>query len=118
MPALPGAAELTRALGRWLIESAPAAPPPSVSAALSAADREVLALALERGVQHLLTGDAPLRREAQRHGVPCLGATDLVVLFKRAGLLSLVRPALDRMRAEGFGVDGTKCYAALCSAGE
>lgn len=114
----PGALELSRALGSWLTEVAPASPLPPVSPTLSLADQEALALARERGVQHLLTGDAELRREALRYGLHCLGATDLVVLFKAVGLIPLVRPALDRMRTGGFGIEAARYDSALLAAGE
>jgi hypothetical protein len=57
-----GAVELAQALGTWITEVAP--DPHRVSllpATLSLTDREILALSLDRAVDHLLTNDARLR---------------------------------------------------------
>jgi predicted nucleic acid-binding protein len=105
---LPGAAELTQALGRWITEITP---DPSgvqmVSASLSPADRGVLAVAIDpaRAIDHVLTGDAQLYREAERQGRVSLSVTDVVVFLKQEGLITDVKSVLDRMRQHGFGVD-------------
>jgi len=115
----PGAAELTRHLGAGITEVAPS--PQSLQgfpAAFPQADREVLATAREYPVDHILTGDEGLRREAQRHGFTCLRASEIVVLLKQQGLIPAVRPVLDLMRQQGFGLDDTLYQQALRAAGE
>jgi len=42
----------------------------------------------------------------------------VIVLMKRQGLLSEVRPVLDQMRRESFGIDGTLYEQTLRVAGE
>jgi predicted nucleic acid-binding protein len=116
---LPGAAELQRALGSWVTEVAP--DPQRVQQFMglrSPADREVLAVAQERGVDHIITSDDPLIRHANRYGLVCLPSTLAVVLLKDQGLVSEVRPILDRMRQSGFGIDDPAYESALRAAGE
>jgi predicted nucleic acid-binding protein len=114
-----GVAELTQAIGNWVTVLAPA--PQQVQAFTlprSLADRQVLAVARAQTVSHVLTSDGPLFREATRHGFTCLRATDIVVLLKHQGHLTAVRPVLDRMRQQGFGIEDAIYNAALQAAGE
>jgi predicted nucleic acid-binding protein len=115
----PGEAELRRALGVWIMEVAP--DPPLValfSPTLSLADRQVLALAQAHTVDHVLSADAHLCREATAYGLTCLHASDLVVLLKHQGAVPAVQPVLDRMRLQGFGIDDRRYEQALRAAGE
>lgn len=116
---LAGAEELRRALGIWVIETAPSLQSIQPFATLrSEADREVLAVAHERGADHILTSDAQLARLASRHRLTCLPATLVVVLLKEHRLVNEVGPVLDRMRSRGFGIDGPAYERALRAAGE
>jgi predicted nucleic acid-binding protein len=103
----PGEEELARALGAWITEITPNVQGlPPVSASLSMADREVLAVAADpaNGIDHILTGDDQLYQEAERAGHTCFSVTDVVVFLKAQGLIPEVRPALDRMIQNGFGI--------------
>ena len=103
----------------WITEVAP--DPERVSllpATLSPTDREILALALDRSVDHLLTNDARLRQTASQYHVVTLQTPNLLVLWKDQGLIPEVRPILDRMRQRGFGIDDPSYEAALRAAGE
>jgi uncharacterized protein len=115
-----GVAELKQALGRWITEAM--APPGLVqqlpAVIRSTADRQVLALAQAQAVDHVLTSDARLVRQARSLGLICLQVPELVILAKRRGLVSAVQPVLDRMRQEGFGIDDATYEAALRAAGE
>lgn len=114
-----GVTELQQALGAWLVEADPDHQLLMRYAALrSPADRSVLALAQERGVDHILTDDGPVRREAAQHGLRCLRAPEVVVLMKDQGLIAAVKPVLDRMRQEGFGIAEAVYQGALRAAGE
>jgi uncharacterized protein len=115
----PGAAELAQAAGRWVTED-PVDPPmlQQLPTTLDPADREVLAVAKRRAVDHVLTEDHQLRQQATRHGLTCLLASEVVVLFKREGLIPAARPVLDQMRAQGFGIDPLAYQQALQAAGE
>lgn len=114
-----GAAELQRALGQWVLEVAPN--PQRVqqfSPPLPPADGEVLALAVERSVDFILSGDRAIQREAQQQGLTSLSAAQVVVLMKDAGLIPALRPVLDRMRQQGFGISTSDYQQALKAAGE
>jgi predicted nucleic acid-binding protein len=118
---LAGETELTQALGHWIREvPSPVSPLPTVSTALSAADREVLAVAQDPAwaVDHVLSGDRVLFRVASDRGLTCLRATDVVVLFKARGLVTTVKEVLDRMQQGGYGIDPIRYQAALQAAGE
>jgi uncharacterized protein len=117
----PGATELQAALGRWITEVTP--DPNGVGqlaalTSLSVGDREVLALALEKNVSFVLSSDRVLCREAAQRGLACLTAAAVTVLLKDRSLISEVRPVLDRMRAEAFGISEAVYQAALQAAGE
>lgn len=60
-----------------------------MSASLSTADREVLAVAADPalGVDHVLTGDDPLYQEAARSGLTSMSVTDVVVFLKAEELV-------------------------------
>jgi predicted nucleic acid-binding protein len=116
---LAGETELAQALGLWITEVTPS--PASLrafSATLSRADRELLAVAIAENVAHILTDDADVQREAARYGLTCLRTTDILLLFKRQGLVPDVRSVLDRMRRNGFGIDTVLYEATLRAAGE
>jgi predicted nucleic acid-binding protein len=114
-----GAAELARALGSWIQEVVP--DPQRVQqmpTGISPTDREVLALALDWKVDHVLTSDTGLRREASRLAIVTLQVPNLVVVLKDQGRIPAVKPVLDRMRQRGFGIDDATYKAALAAAGE
>jgi predicted nucleic acid-binding protein len=116
---LAGEPELTQALGRWITEVTP--DPLRVQQLprmLSLADREVIAVAQEKTVDHLLSADRQLCREAQNRGIVCLQAADVVVLLKRRGLITEAKAVLDRMRQRGFGIGDARYEAALRAVGE
>lgn len=115
----PGASELAHALGNWVQEVAPAASAGGpVSPGLSAADRELLAIAREKGVDHLLSSDDGVYREAMRLGMICLSTLEVVVHLKRHGLIPHVRPVLDAMLKAGHGVPPALYEQVLRSVGE
>jgi predicted nucleic acid-binding protein len=116
---LAGETELAQVLGLWITEVTPS--PASLhafSATLSRADREVLAVAIAESVDLILTDDTDAHREAARYGLTCLRTTDVLLLFKRHGLVPDVRSVLDRMRQNGFGIDTALYETTLRAAGE
>lgn len=115
----PGAAELAGAVGAWIDE---VTPDPSWLAPLigfaSPADREVVAVARHKGVDHILSDDSALKREAIALGMDCLGVPEVVVLLKHAGLIAAVGPILDGMIQAGFGISASDYRQARTAAGE
>jgi predicted nucleic acid-binding protein len=65
-----------------------------------------------------ITDDGKLAREARRCGFACLGAPEVVLLLKRRALIDAVRPILDRMRQQGFGIAEAVYQQTLQVAGE
>lgn len=115
-----GGPELTAALGHWITEVTPTSQEmASLTPTLrSVADHQVLVVAKAHGVDHILTNDVRLIRAAQRHRLSCLETPVLLVLFKRRGLIAAIRPILDRMVQEGFGIAPLAYQQALQAAGE
>jgi predicted nucleic acid-binding protein len=115
-----GVQELTQALGGWVIEITPDPQRVQTFAASlrSVADRQVLAVAQEQRVDHVLTTDGRLIQEARRYGLTCLDAPELLVLLKRRGLIPAVRVVLDQMRQQGFGITNAVYHDTLRAAGE
>jgi predicted nucleic acid-binding protein len=114
-----GENELTQAVGTWITEVTPDPGTLALFSALRAsADQEVLAVAHDRAVDHILSGDERLHREAARRGWTCLRPTQVVLLLKQEGLIPAVKPILDRMRLRGFGIAEVIYQDALRDAGE
>lgn len=114
-----GAAELQRALGQNLYEIIP--DPATIhrfAHLASVADSEVLAVAVDQGVDHLLTADRVIRRQAAAIGILCLTAAQVLVLMKDQGLIAAVTPVLELMQQRGFGIAEGDYRSALTAAGE
>ncbi len=114
----PGGQELEAALGAWIDETAPAGT--TIGAAIpggGTGDQEILALAAElRAV--LLSDDAVVQREADRLGIPVLGAVEIVLLLKYQSAIAAVKPVLDLMQARAYYIDLSVYAQALDMAGE
>ena len=116
---LPGEAEVLAALGDWLSEVIPA--PSSVhkfSSLTSAADREVLAVADERSLDYVLSDDRKVQRAADLESTAWLNTPDIVLAFKQIGAVNAVKPVLDQMIANGFGISAVDYQDTLQAAGE
>ena len=61
---------------------------------LHAGESEAIALALERGVQGIILDDKQAREIADELGLKVIGTLGLLILAKRKGLLSEVRPVM------------------------
>ena len=60
----------------------------------------------------------PLRREAARLGVPCIGNVGLVLTGRRLGIVPSVRDALQSLRDAGMYISDGLFHLALDEAGE
>jgi predicted nucleic acid-binding protein len=117
----PGEQELAQALQTWITEVTPDPGfAPEGSPSLSEADREVLAVAADpaMAIDHVLTGDDRIYQEAERSGFTCFSVTDLVVFLKAQGMVPAVKPILDRMIQNGFGIDDVTYEQTLLIEGE
>ncbi len=116
---LPGAAELEAGLLTWIDEAKPQSSSRQRFLTLpDASDVDVLTIATEKRVDHVLSSDAGVYRLASLHGLTCLQATDILILLKQVGIIPAVSPILDRMRVAGFGIDQPLYIQAILAAGE
>lgn len=61
---------------------------------LHAGESEAIALALERGIQGIILDDKQAREIAAELGLKVIGTLGLLILAKRKGFLSAVRPIM------------------------
>jgi len=69
---------------------------------LDRGEAEVLALALEMRADLVILDERLARRHAQRLGLVLTGTLGVLLRAKRLGLISQVRPLLDRLRQRGI----------------
>lgn len=73
---------------------------------LHSGEAEAIALAIELQVDLLLMDEQIGRRVASRLDLPTMGLLGTLIHGKREGLISLVRPIMDQLKAEaGFWID-------------
>ena len=114
----PGARELTAAMREGWIRVAPAPPETWAFPALDSGAASTIALAREHADSLVLMDDALGREQAAALGVDTLGLTGVLLAAKRAGIVKLVRPLLERLRRRGFVLPDAELQAALTSAAE
>lgn len=104
----------------WVSVRAPAGPLRVFSPDLGRGETDVLRLALEApaGDVTLILDDMRAREAAGRLGLKFTGTLGVLLEAKRAGLLTEVKPQLDRLDALGFRVAGETRLAVLRLAGE
>jgi hypothetical protein len=82
-------------------------------------EAEAIALAEELHADHLLIDERKGRRLAQQHGVPVVGLLGVVLLAKRAGLISSAGAFLEELDDKaGIYLSGELKAAALKTVGE
>ena len=79
--------------------------PSTVSASIGPGEREVISLGLELGARLLILDEQPARRLAKSLGLRVIGTVGLLLAGKERGLLSSIRPELDRLLAVRFFMD-------------
>lgn len=86
---------------------------------LDRGESEAIALALELEADELLIDERLGRREASRLGISVTGLLGILLLAKRRGLISVIRPVLDDLINEaGFRVSSQLYAEVLIAAGE
>lgn len=115
----PGAGEIAAELGNWLHERSPANAQDVIALArtVDAGEAEAIALAAEHGLL-LVIDDLAGRRAADARGVAIIGSAGALGLAKEAGLLPVVRPALDALLDLGLRLSASLYRQILADAGE
>lgn len=114
-PAQPDAQRIHAAVQSGRLQLCDATPQPIDG--LDAGECAAIARALEIGAG-LLVDDLAARRHAQAVQLAVIGTLGILVLAKRRGLLSVVRPCIDQLRAGGQRLSHTAVAEALAAAGE
>lgn len=87
----------------WLETRTPPPPPPSVLGwDLGAGESAVIAVALQHPGAVAILDDLQARRCAESLGIPVAGTLGIVLLARRAGLLTATRPFLEELRQKGM----------------
>ncbi|HRJ44039.1 MAG TPA: DUF3368 domain-containing protein, partial [Caldilineaceae bacterium] len=113
-------AEVESLLGGWLIERActQLALLEVVRQSIDPGEAEVIALALELGINDVVLDDLDARRFARRNGLQPIGTLGLLLSAKENGLIVSVRDEIDRLQAFGFRASDVLIATVLASAGE
>ncbi|MBF0555697.1 MAG: DUF3368 domain-containing protein [Nitrospirae bacterium] len=87
---------------------------------MGAGEREVISLAVEMGVQTILTDDKKaIKRAGQRNlNLDILQSTDILILAKKRGIITSVKKLIDAMIANGEYFNHNAYSEAIKKAGE
>ena len=85
---------------------------------MDAADASVILLTAEHRPDYLLSDDRRVREVARALGLSIMGSGGLLVAAKARGLISTVKPQLDRLRQQGARVSIRTYNDILRAAGE
>lgn len=101
-----GEKELSRALNKWIFIKTPSVEIfQRIHGRLKLEDKSVLALAIEKKADWLIADDRKLRRYAERYKIRCAKTVEVLTVFKRFGIVSAVKPIMDKMRERKFEID-------------
>jgi len=108
------------ALPDWVVVQQLAHPlqPSTVSGSIGPGEREVISLGLELGAALLILDEQPARRLATSLGLRVIGTVGLLMAAKQRGLLTKIRPELDRLLAVRFFMDQNLYDRVIAQAGE
>lgn len=103
----------------WIVRRvAGSAPHPLLVATLDQGEAEVVTLAVELSIRHVLIDETAGRRVARLLGLEVSGTVGALLRGKREGHIAAVRPLLDELRGHGIWL-GQRVYEfALREAGE
>jgi len=85
---------------------------------LGQGESEVLTLALEKPRTGVVLDDLQARKCAELFEIPLIGTLGIVVLAKRKGLISLVKPFIERLVAIGLYINSAILTRILIGVGE
>ena len=114
---LPGAMEVSRVTWLEIDEPSPATLAP-LSILVDAGEAQAIALAMTTPHSILLLDDAQARRVAERFGLDRIGTLGILRKAKKAGLLTEIRPLVERLQAGGIYMRQALVDAVLGDVGE
>ncbi len=93
-------------------------PSPLLKAYLDEGEAAVIALALEIGITRVVIDERRGRAVARTMGLAVVGSVGVLLRAKREGLVTVVKPSLDEMHAQGIWLSERLRRFALHEAGE
>lgn len=113
------AAEYRLALPAWAVVQAVVEPAPAlVPTRLGAGERSAIGLALAHPGCLLIIDDEQPKQLAKTLGIACIGTLGILSLAKEAGLIPLLRPAVEEVRAAGMWLSDAVAERVCRAAGE
>jgi len=100
-------------MSRFNVRVAPAHRIREMSTSLGRGEREVLSLACESHGCLVLLDDALARLHARRLGLRLTGTLGILLKGKQSGLLTEIRPILDKLEIKGFRLDKKTRFAVM-----
>ena len=85
---------------------------------LDLGEAEALVLAEELNADWVLLDESKARRIAKALDIPCIGTVGLLLIAKRRGYVTGLRPLLDQLRSQRFHLSDRLYEAVLRQAGE
>jgi predicted nucleic acid-binding protein len=81
-------------------------------------EAETIVLARELGADWVLMDEKKGRRKLAQLGIDKIGTVGILLKAKEIGLLSVIRPEIERLRVQGFSLSHSVVEAVLQQAGE
>jgi predicted nucleic acid-binding protein len=81
-------------------------------------EAETIILARELHADWALMDEKKGRRKLEQMGMPKIGTLGVLLKARQAGLLTAIRPDIERLRHQGFSVSQAVTDAVLAAAGE
>lgn len=115
----PGARELSGAIRSGTIKVLPAKPIPALAASLDVGEASTLTLGIEHAGLSLVLMDEMIGRSYGRtHSLNVTGLVGVLLAAKREGLVSSVRPFLERLKKCNFSLSDELVRSVIEEAGE
>ncbi len=85
---------------------------------LGEGEREAVSLAAELGIKTIITDDKKAINKAKQHNLKPVQTLDILLLAKFTGLITEIKPVMDRITEKGDGIQPERYRKALEIAGE
>ncbi|MEB2309915.1 MAG: DUF3368 domain-containing protein [Candidatus Brocadiaceae bacterium] len=85
---------------------------------LEQGEAEVIILAKEKGIQHVLIDEKVARLQAKVLGLNVIGTLGILLMAKKNGLLNAIKPAIAKIQENGIWIRDEIVIGILKNAGE